>query len=118
MTDLSKYPHDRVVFFSDAVFAIAITLLVIEIKVPTHDQVHGLGVAGSLYNLIPLFIGYLVSFVVTALFWKSHLQLCRDIKSFDTKLIWLNIFLLLFVGLMPFSTALYSENFGNNIAFA
>ena len=114
----SRFPHDRVVYFSDAVFAIAITLLVIEIKVPTHDQVHSLGMADSLRRLTPLFIGYVVSFLVTALFWTAHLELCRHIKVFDNKLVWLNIWKLLFVALMPFTTALYSENFGDNIAFS
>ncbi|MBT1700277.1 DUF1211 domain-containing protein [Fulvivirgaceae bacterium PWU4] len=112
-----KYPHDRIVFFSDAVFAIAITLLVIEIKVPTHEAIHEHGVFGALGNLLPLFIGYGVSFIVTALFWRAHLQLCTLVTSFNSKLIWINIILLLFVGLMPFSTALYSENFGDNGAF-
>jgi len=112
-----KYPHDRVVFFSDAVFAIAITLLVIEIKVPSHETIHELGLRGALAMLTPLFIGYGVSFIVTALFWRAHLQLCTLVTSFNSKLIWTNIVLLLFVGMMPFSTALYSENFGNNAAF-
>lgn len=113
-----KYPHDRIVFFSDAVFAIAITLLVIEIKVPGHDVIHNIGMATALQRLIPLFIGFFVSFLVTGLFWKSHLQLCTLIIKFDSKLIWINTLLLLFVALMPFSTALYSENFGSNVAFA
>jgi uncharacterized membrane protein len=117
MTEQSKFPHDRVVFFSDAVFAIAITLLVIEIKVPSHQQLHDLGTAAALQKLTPLFIGYFVSFLVTALFWKYHLQLGQFIKKFDNKMLWLNIALLMFVGLMPFSTALYSENFGDNAAF-
>jgi len=113
-----KFPHDRVVFFSDAVFAIAITLLVIEIKVPTHENLHALGTAQALKKLTPLFIGYVISFLVCALFWRSHLQLGQHVKEFSVGLIWLNIFLLLFVALMPFSTALYSEHFGDNIAFA
>lgn len=115
--DTSKFPHDRIVFFSDAVFAIAITLLVIEIKVPSHEQVHSQGLGRALAVLTPLFIGYFMSFVVIALFWKSHLQLCQYIKSFDSRLIWINIWHLFFVGLTPFSTALYFENLTDNIAF-
>jgi uncharacterized membrane protein len=113
-----EFPHDRVVYFSDAVFAIAITLLVIEIKVPSHEVIHDLGMEGSLRKLIPLFIGYVVSFLVSALFWKSHLELYKYVDRVDTKMIWMNIFLLLFVALMPFSTALFSENFSSNTAFA
>jgi uncharacterized membrane protein len=117
MTDSSRFPHDRVVFFSDAVFAIAITLLVIEIKIPTHEQVNEHGLGDSLRRLTPLFVGYFMSFLVTALFWKAHLQLCQHIKTFNERLVWINIWLLLFVALMPFSTALYFENLNDNIAF-
>ncbi|MCW0464202.1 TMEM175 family protein [Xanthomonas sacchari] len=115
----SKYPHDRVVFFSDAVFAIAITLLAVEIKVPGHAEVAAAGgILAALHRMLPLFIGFAVSFLVTALFWKSHLQLCRHIRQFDDRLIWLNVLQLLLIGLLPFSTALYSDYFGSHEAFS
>lgn len=115
----ARYPHDRVVFFSDAVFAIAITLLAVEIKVPGHAQVEAAGgIVAALHRMLPLFIGFAVSFLVTALFWKSHLQLCRHIRQFDDRLIWLNVLQLLLIGLLPFSTALYSDYFGSHEAFA
>jgi uncharacterized membrane protein len=113
----SKFPTDRIVFFSDAVFAIAITLLIIEIKVPPPEVMAKLGAWGALANLMPLFIGFFVSFMVTALFWRAHLILCHSIKEFDNKLLWLNILLLLFVAFMPFTTAFYSEYFNSNGAF-
>jgi len=112
-----KYPHDRVVFFSDAVFAIAITLLVIEIKIPNHDQIEHLGMAGVLNKLIPLFFGFLISFLVTGLFWRWHLVIMNFVKNVDDRLVWLNIWLLLFVALLPFSSGFYSENFSNNAPF-
>ncbi len=112
-----KFPHDRVVFFSDAVFAIAITLLVIEIKIPTHDQIEAIGMSGVLSHLIPLFIGFLISFLVTGLFWRWHLILMGFVKHIDNKLVWLNIWLLLFVALLPFSSGFYSEYFNLNATF-
>lgn len=112
-----KFPNDRVVYFSDAVFAIAITLLVIEIKIPTHEQIELLGTAGVLVKLIPLFVGFFVSFMVTALFWRAHLILYHYVKNVDNKLLWYNIWLLLFVALLPFSSGFYSENFGLSIPF-
>lgn len=112
-----KYPHDRVVFFSDAVFAIAITLLVIEIKIPTHEQIHELGMGGVLSKLIPLFIAFLISFLVTALFWRWHLIVMHYVKNIDNRLLWLNVWLLLFVALLPFSSGFYSENFSSNWPF-
>ena len=112
-----KFPNDRVNNFSDAIFAIAITLLVLEIKVPSADEVHQLGIDGLLIKRIPNFIGYVVSFFVTALYWRNHLQLFQFVKTVDNRLFWLNLWLLFFVVLMPFSTALYSYFVGQNNAF-
>lgn len=112
-----KYPHDRIVFFSDAVFAIAITLLVIEIKIPTHEQIHELGMNGVIDRLFPLLIGFFISFMVTALFWRWHLVIMNLVKTIDNTLVWLNVWLLLFVALLPFSSGFYSENFGDNAPF-
>ena len=112
------YPHDRVVLFSDAVFAIAITLLVIEIKIPTHADVMAHGLGGALDEMIPLFIGYLVSFLVISLFWLGHMKTWKHVTSVTSGMVWLNIFELLFVALMPFTTGMYSEYFGSNLAFS
>lgn len=111
------FPHDRVVFFSDAVFAIAMTLLVIEIKVPGHAQVASAGLGGALSALIPLFIGYVVSFLVLTLFWAAHLQTWKHVTVVTSGLIWLNALQLLFVALMPFTTGLYTEYVGSNAVF-
>jgi uncharacterized membrane protein len=112
------FPHDRVALFSDAIFAIAITLLVIEIKIPTHAQVNAMGLIGALTAMTPLFIGYLVSFLVISLFWVGHMKTWKHVTSATSGMVWLNIFELLFVALMPFTTGLYTENFGSNLAFS
>lgn len=114
----NKLPVDRTIFFSDAVFAIAMTLLILEIKLPTREEVETLGIANILVKRIPNFIGFTVSFLVTALFWKAHLQTCAMAKEVTSRFLWINIWLLFFVVLMPFSTALYSSfGFLNNVAF-
>ncbi|HEY5825478.1 MAG TPA: TMEM175 family protein, partial [Cyclobacteriaceae bacterium] len=113
-----SFPYDRVNNFSDAIFAIGITLLVLEVKVPTAMEMSELGVGGLLDKRIPYFIGYFVSFMVTALYWRSHLQLFQWVKAIDNKLLWLNLWLLFFVVLLPFSTALYSYFFTEDSAFA
>jgi len=64
----------------------------------------------SLSYRIPSFIGYFVSFLVIALYWKFYLQFSKYIKQYDEKLFWYNIFLLLFVALLPFSTAFFVAN--------
>lgn len=112
-----KLPVDRIVYFSDAIFAIAITLLVLEIKIPSSDEVASLGASGVLRKLMPSFTGFLISFLVTGLYWRAHLIHCQFIKVFDGRLLWINLLLLLFVVLLPFSTAFYSKNFGNNGTF-
>jgi uncharacterized membrane protein len=111
------FPSERVNNFSDAIFAIGITLLVLEIKIPTQAEISELGVNGVLIKRIPNFVGFFVSFLVTALYWRSHLQLFQHVKTINNKLLWLNLWLLIFVVLLPFSTALYSYYFNINNAF-
>lgn len=112
------FPHDRVVFFSDAVFAIAMTLLVIEIKVPDHARVAAAGMGGAMQALVPLFIGYVVSFLVLTLFWAAHLQTWKHVTRVTGTLVWLNALQLLCVALMPFTTGLYTEYVGSNAVFS
>jgi uncharacterized membrane protein len=112
------FPHERVVLFSDAVFAIAITLLVIELKVPTRVDVAAHGLASALAELTPLFIGYFVSFLVISLFWTGHLKTWKHVTQVTGGLLWLNILELMCVALMPFTTGLYTEYVGSNLAFS
>ncbi len=110
--DLKKeFQVERIAFFSDAVFAIAITLLIIEIKVP---EVHGERfsseeIVHGLLRLIPKFIGFIVSFFVIALYWANHHQLFKYVAHYSPKLVWTNLFLLFSIVLMPFSSAFYSD---------
>jgi uncharacterized membrane protein len=110
--DLKKeFQVERIAFFSDAVFAIAITLLIIEIKVP---EVHGEhltngAVAQALGHLIPKFIGFIVGFFVIGLYWVHHHLLFKYVEHYSPKLIWNNLLLLFSIVLMPFSSAFYSE---------
>ncbi|MEO8364889.1 MAG: TMEM175 family protein [Pseudoxanthomonas sp.] len=112
-----SHPHDRGVFFSDAVFAISMTLLAIEIRVPESD-IEAYGMYAALLRLTPLFIAYAVSFLVTALFWAQHMQTWKHVRHVTGSLLWLNTFQLMFVALVPFSSGLYAEHVGDNTAFA
>jgi uncharacterized membrane protein len=111
------FPTDRVNNFCDAVFAIAMTLLILEIKIPSLDDLKTLGTGGVLIRLIPSFVGFFVSFLVTALYWRAHLILARHVKEYTSKLFWLTVWLLMSVVLLPFSTALYSKFFNFNGPF-
>jgi uncharacterized membrane protein len=116
--DVQRYPVDRTIYFSDAVFAIAMTLLILEIKIPNAEEFQQIGVAQALIKRIPNLIGFTVSFLVTALFWRAHLQLCSYAKSIDNRFLWLNIGILFFVVLLPFTTAVYSSYaYLSNVAF-
>jgi len=106
-----KFQLDRIIFFSDAVFAIAITLLVLEVKVPEipHDEVTNRILTNSLLELIPKFAGVIVSFFIIGLFWTIHHRIFGYVTDYDGKLIRLNLFYLFFIVIMPFTTGFYSE---------
>jgi uncharacterized membrane protein len=110
---------ERIVFFSDAVFAIAITLLVIEIKVPHIPQgATGAETIQALLHLLPKVIGYVVSFIVLGSLWIEHHRIFRYIHSFDGGLLIRNIAMLLAIAFVPFPTGLFSENYTNTVALA
>jgi uncharacterized membrane protein len=96
---------ERIVFFSDAVFAIAITLLVIEIRLPElAATARDRELATVLLALWPRYLSYAISFVVIGSFWVSHHGLFRHVEGYDGGLIWLNLLFLLFVAFTPFPT--------------
>jgi uncharacterized membrane protein len=100
---------ERMTFFSDAVFAIAITLLVIEVRVP---EIHGATDAAlgqALIALIPKYVGFVVSFFVIGRFWLGHHRLFGLLRSTDDRLTYANILLLLGIAFTPFPTAVFSE---------
>ncbi|MGB5647982.1 MAG: TMEM175 family protein [Muriicola sp.] len=114
---IPSYDKSRVINFSDAVYSIAMTLLVLEIGIPTYEAFSSNDTWTLLANRIPSFIGLVVSFLVTALYWLAHLRCMRLVSTIDTKLLWLNIFLLFFIVLMPFSTGFYVGGFNLTIPF-
>lgn len=114
---LNHFPNDRVNNFCDAVFAIAMTLLILEIKIPNIEDFKAHGTWVVLARLIPSFVGFVISFLVTALYWRLHLTFAQSIKSYDSKLLWLNIWLLMSIVLLPFSTAFYARYFNQHGPF-
>jgi uncharacterized membrane protein len=107
---------ERLIFFSDAVFAIAITLLVIEIRLPpVEGSLNNAELAESLLRLWPNYLGYMISFLVIGAFWISHHRKFRYIQHYDSRLLLLNLLLLMAIAFMPFPTAVLSE-YGNRTA--
>lgn len=106
----SELQMERIVFFSDAVFAIAITLLIIEIKVPhLEENASSRDFSIALLKEIPKFIGFLFSFFVVGAYWVGHHQIYGHITSWNYGLVWRNVMFLAAIAFMPFATAFYSE---------
>jgi uncharacterized membrane protein len=108
---------ERVVFFSDAVFAIVITLLVLELKVPHLSEHSEPALRHALLELLPRVAGFVISFLIVGLMWIEHHRIFRYIADYDAGLLWRNLLLLLCVSFVPFPTALFSENFWSRTAF-
>jgi uncharacterized membrane protein len=100
----------RVEAFSDAVFAIAITLLVLEIKVPTPDLTgHGESLWKALLSLWPSYIGYLISFVTIGIMWVNHHSMFMLIRQTDRYFLLLSVFFLMCIAVLPFPTGVLAE---------
>lgn len=106
-----EFQLERMILFSDAIFAIAITLLVLEIKVPPIDRHIATDdmLLKSLDELMPKFVGFFISFFIIGLYWTIHHRMFGNVVNYNTRTLWLNLFFLFAVVLMPFSTAFYSE---------
>jgi uncharacterized membrane protein len=104
----------RILALSDGVFAIALTLLILEITVPAATS--NAALPKALLALWPRYLAYLVSFVVIARFWGTHRLAFRLIARDDSMLVWLNLVLLLFVTFLPFPTAVLGQHFGSPAA--
>ena len=100
----------RVEAFSDGVFAIAITLLVLEIKVPHLDEgASGRDLLAALLNLWPSFVAFLGSFSAILVMWVNHHGLFRLINCVDSRFLFANGLLLMLVTFVPFPTAVLAE---------
>jgi len=107
-------PTTRLEAFSDGVFAIAITLLVIELHVPAGNEV----LVKGLEHEWPRYLGYFVSFAFIGGVWIAHSTMTRFLKAADPELMRLNLLLLLFVSFLPFTTAIAATHlFASNLSF-
>ena len=97
-------PKGRMEAFTDGVFAIIITIMVLEIKSP-----HGIGLA-ALQPLLPVFLSYGLSFVYVGIYWNNHHHLLQAAEHVDGGVLWANLHLLFWLSLIPFATAWMGEN--------
>lgn len=96
---------NRMEAFSDGVFAIVATLLVIELKVPPPDQPLG----PALTHMLPKIVAYALSFVIVGMYWVAHHSMLAQARQVDRGVLWLNNFTLMVVAFIPFPTALLGE---------
>ncbi|MCA9392854.1 MAG: DUF1211 domain-containing protein [Candidatus Omnitrophica bacterium] len=94
----------RMEAFSDAVIAIIMTIMVLEMKIP-----HGEGWS-ALKPIIPVFLSYVMSFAYLAIYWNNHHHLLKAVKSIDGRVLWANVVLLFWLSLIPFVTGWMGEN--------
>lgn len=99
--------YDRVIFFSDAVFAIAITLLAVNLHVPRTGNV---GSAHELHEAIPAIFGFAISFLVIAFFWIGHHAVFRFLVALDRRIIAMNLAFLGVIAFLPYPTNLLSAS--------
>jgi len=101
---------NRLEAFSDGVFAIIITIMVLEFKAPENVTMP------ELLNMWPTLVSYLLSFVYVGIYWNNHHHLFQAVKKINGKILWANHFLLFSLSLVPFTTALLSRSQFNELS--
>jgi uncharacterized membrane protein len=117
--DRKSVEFARVLTFNDGLYAIAMTLLVVSIAVPTisdTDSVHDL--ADALDDLSPNFVSFFISFAVIGRYWLAHHQFVSLLGAMDRAFIGINLVYLAFIAFLPFPTALLGEYFENPLSVA
>ena len=107
----------RVEAFSDGVFAIVVTLLVLELKVPPlKDHASVSELAHQLVELLPKFLSWLISFIIVCKFWLNHHHVLALARHANYAMVWLNSIFLMGQSFIPFPTALAGEYVNNRLA--
>lgn len=106
---LGEMSPGRLEAFSDGVFAIAITLLVLDIRVPDRGLTGDYGLGAALAHAWPSYFAYLVSFLVIGIIWINHHRMFTAVRRVDRAVLFVNLALLLFVSALPFPTQLLAE---------
>jgi uncharacterized membrane protein len=94
----------RLEAFSDGVFAILITILVLELKIPHGETFE------ALKPLLPIFLTYVLSFIYIGIYWNNHHHMLKATKSINGAILWANLHLLFWLSLFPFATGWMGEN--------
>src|SRR6476661_5544721 len=97
-------PKNRLEAFSDGVFAIIITIMVLEMRVPHGDSID------AIKPLLPVFLSYILSFIYVGIYWNNHHHMLHHVSRVNGTILWTNIHLLFWLSLFPFVTGWMGEN--------
>ncbi len=101
---------NRLENFSDGVFAIAVTLLILNVQTPDTKNMDNKQLNQVLYVAFPHLLTFMFSFLAIGVFWVAHHRIFSFVKVLNSHILWLNIIYLLFVAITPLSSAILSEN--------
>jgi uncharacterized membrane protein len=93
----------RMEAFSDGVIAVIITIMVLELRPPREPSL------AALVPLVPVFLNYVLSFVILTIYWNNHHHLLQAVESVDGRVLWANMHLLFWLSLIPFVTSWVGE---------
>ncbi len=114
-----EFELERMILFSDAVFAIAITLLILEIKFPELPKDYSsIDLLAFLKPTLIHFFAFIISFFFIGMSWSRHLTLCKFLKQYNSTVIFFNLLLLFFIVTFPFSISAFIENMSKSIVVA
>lgn len=108
--EIDKRLLDRMLFFSDAVFAIVLTLLVLDLRPPEHLGEGPIPLGELLGSMAGAFVSFINSFALVGLWWFVHMRITRPLRHFDWPVALLNFLFLLTVTLVPFASALLTSH--------
>jgi uncharacterized membrane protein len=113
------FTKNRVEAFSDGIFAIIVTLLILEIEVPHIENADcAIALWHSFSDMLPKFVSWVISFLTICIVWVNHHRIFETFKGFNIVLFWLNVHVLLWVCFIPFPTALVGDYPNNPLAVA
>lgn len=115
----SILPKDRLEALCDAIFAVTMTLMILELKAPENIPANLASeeLPGALWNLFPAVESYVISFIILGTFWLRHQIQFKYLKSVDMVILIINIFFLLMTGFVPFSVELMKKYPDYNLPF-
>jgi uncharacterized membrane protein len=102
----------RIEAFSDGVFAIIITIMVLELRIPHADSIQ------SVLRIWPSLLSYLLSFIFVGIYWNNHHHLFQAVKNIDGRVLWANLSLLFWLSFLPVVTGWMGENHFSSVPVA